>query len=197
MPLVVGRAPAVRARGTAVARQKFALNTEPHVAEIGDDIELLFKPEVTGEEFLAAHERLQQAQSQLHTDDGEKRSVAEQARIANVAVKLFLRGFMLPDSAQVFARWEVRDPHGETVLSAGDPAEAERHAAKVDGAEVVEAGLALPDRVLLALTNWVTEVYSGGRPTGLSSGSATASPPSGRRSTGSSRSRASTPARGR
>ncbi|KAA9379604.1 hypothetical protein F5972_08080 [Microbispora cellulosiformans] len=180
-----------------MARQKFALNTEPHVAEIGDDIELLFKPEVTGEEFLAAHERLQQAQAQLTDGDGQDRSVAEQARVANLAVKLFLAGFMLPKSALVFARWEVRDPTGQVVLSTGDPGEAERHAAKVDGAQVADVGMALPDRVLLALTNWVTEVYGGGRPTGLSGGSATASPPSGRRSTGSSRSRVSTPARGR
>ncbi|MBB6344354.1 hypothetical protein FHU36_000863 [Nonomuraea muscovyensis] len=35
-----------------MARRIFQLNTVPHVAEIDDDVELLFKPEVMGDEYL-------------------------------------------------------------------------------------------------------------------------------------------------
>jgi hypothetical protein len=178
-----------------VARQRFALNSEPHVAEIGDDITLEFQPEVMGDEFLDAFESLQEMFTGLGIDPNNIAATdADKVRQAVTGVRLFLAGLMLPDSARQFARWEVHHG-GEVVAVYGTPDEARGRAAELDGAQVVDAGLRLPDRILIQLMEWVVEVY-GQRPPTSSSGSATPSPPRGRRGTGSSRSRASTPTPG-
>lgn len=197
MPLVMGRAPTTASLGRSVATKKFAINTEPHVAEIGDDYQLLFRPEVMGDEFLDAWARLQQTLQDLGIDEGNLRGApAEKLRLANRAVRVFLRTFMLEDSARLYAWWEVRDKAGKIVAGYGDPVEAEAAAAKLKGATVTDAGLVLPDRVQTQLLAWIQEVY-GQRPPTSSPGSATPSSPPGTPSTGSSRSRASTSTRGR
>lgn len=38
-----------------MATKRFSLHTEPHVAEIGDDLAFEFRPEVDGDEFLDAY----------------------------------------------------------------------------------------------------------------------------------------------
>lgn len=142
-----------------MATRTFQLRTEPHVAEIGDDIKLLFQPEVVSDEFLDKFEVLQVAKRDLgNLEDLD----ADQLRTALVATREFLAGLMLPESAREFV------------------------------------GMRLPDRVLVELLEWVLELYGGGnRPTGSSNGSAPASPPAGKSSTGNSRSRGSTRVRGR
>ncbi|MFC4060257.1 hypothetical protein ACFOWE_18285 [Planomonospora corallina] len=180
-----------------MARQKFAVNTEPHVAEIGDDIILEFRPEVMGDEFLEAWEALQEAYRTLGIDQTNVReSSAASLKAATTAVRRFISGFMLPESAKLYAWWEVRDRAGAVVFDTGDPQEAAERAEAVEGATVVDVGLRLPDRVHIELMGWLTEVY-GQRPPTLSPGSAAASPPPGARSTGSSRSKGSTRAAGR
>ncbi|MDP4501076.1 hypothetical protein [Nonomuraea turcica] len=145
-----------------MARKSFQLQTEPHVAEIGDT-ELLLRPEVMGDEFLDMLEELQATYRDLGVDLGNVATLnAEQLKPAVAAVRRFLAEFMLPESAELFA------------------------------------GMRLPDRILVQLLEWVIEIYGGGsRPTGSSSGSATPSPPPGSRGSASSRSKASTRARGR
>lgn len=59
-----------------------------------------------------------------------------------------------------------------------------------DDSRAAFATLRLPDRVLTELLEWVMEVYSAGRPTGRSGGSATSRPKAGTRGTGGSPSRA-------
>ncbi|MFI7467404.1 hypothetical protein [Nonomuraea sp. NPDC049646] len=180
-----------------MAKQKFAINTEPHVAEIGDDIELLFKPETMGDEFLDAWHSLQETYRGLGIDPANiKDSPADVLRIAGTAVRRFIAGFMLPDSARLYAWWEVQDKTGKVVFDTGDPDEAATHAEKLKGATVVDVGLKLPERIHIQLMQWLMEVY-GQRPTMPSPASATPSPPPGPPGTVTSRSGASTRARGR
>jgi hypothetical protein len=120
-----------------MARKSFTINTEPHVATVGD-LELEFKPEVIGGEFLEAYGELREAQSVLSEGKPGELS-AEQARDVHKAMREFLAGFMLPHSAEAFS------------------------------------AVSLPDRILVQLLEWISEVYGGGstaRPTGRSSGSA-------------------------
>lgn len=39
-----------------MARKKFALHTEPHIAEVGDELAFEFQPEVDDAEFLDAYD---------------------------------------------------------------------------------------------------------------------------------------------
>jgi hypothetical protein len=143
-----------------MARKQFTLRTEPHVAEVGG-VELLFRPEVDGDEFLDGYVELQETQAKL--GDGKTDVSPEVLREATVAVRAFLARWMLPESQERFA------------------------------------AMRLPQRVEVGLLEWLLgeEVYGAGRPTGQPSGSVPASPPPGMRGTGSSRSRGSTPGRGR
>lgn len=146
-----------------MATKRFGINTSPHVAEIGDHLTLEFKPEVMGDEWMDAYLQLREAQQGLPSDPEQVGEVDPgEIRKAAQALREFLAGFMLPDSAERFA------------------------------------DTPLPDRVLVELFQWLTELY-GGRPTGSSSASGPPSQPmgSGTRSTATSRSRASTSTRGR
>jgi hypothetical protein len=175
-------------------RRSFTINTEPHVAEVGEH-ELLFQPEVMGDEFLDAYTKLREVQSAggVDVDDLANLDPAELRKVT-AALRVFLAGLMLPESAEVFARWEVKAGSGKAVLGTyGTPEEAEAEAAKKHGAKVTDASLRLPDRVLVELLEWVVELYGSGataRPTGSSSGSAQASPSRGMRG------RAGSPSRG-
>ncbi|MCY0957749.1 hypothetical protein [Streptomyces sp. H27-H5] len=143
-----------------MARKSFALNTEPHVAEIGAE-ELEFLPEVESDLFLDAYEELQAVYREAKIDTSDLTSIdAAQLRQVTGSLRVFLTKFMLPASAEAFA------------------------------------GMRLPDRILMDLMEFVTEVY-GRRPSTLSSDSPTPSRSPGSRGTAASRSKASTPARGR
>ncbi|TDC29496.1 hypothetical protein E1211_25905 [Micromonospora sp. 15K316] len=143
-----------------MARKSFTIRTEPHVAEVGD-VELLFRPEVDGDEFLDGYVELQDAQKKL--GGSEKDLSPEALREATAAVRAFLARWMLPESQQVYAT------------------------------------MRLPQRVEASLLEWLMgeEVYGQGRPPTSPSDSSPRPPSPGIRGTGSSRSKASTPARGR
>lgn len=176
----------------------FTLNTEPHVATVGET-QLLFQPEVMGDEFLDAYEALQASQKQLGVDVNNLAAAEpENLRAVVRALRLFLARLMLPESAKILAQWQVVT-NGQMVSSHGTPEEAAEAAKKAKGdATVKDVGMRLPDRVLVELLEWAVELYGGGqRPTGSSSGSAPASPPPGTRGRAVSPSRASTRARGR
>ncbi|MEU8102898.1 hypothetical protein AB0C18_04130 [Nonomuraea muscovyensis] len=74
-----------------MARRIFQLNTVPHVAEIGDDVELLFKPEVMGDEYLDGWERLQETYRRIDLDQSNlKAAPADKLKAASQAVRLFI-----------------------------------------------------------------------------------------------------------
>lgn len=180
-----------------MANKSFAINKEPHVAEIGDDLELEFQPEVMGDEFMDAYQQLRDAQQQSGVDLDDLSGVeGTDLRRVTRAVRVFLGGLMLPESAALMLRLDVV-ADGKVMESHDDLDTALARAAELEGARVVD-GLRLPDRVLLQLVDWVIELYSGGqRPPTQSAGSSTASRPAGTRGTGTSRSGGSTRARGR
>lgn len=184
-----------------MAKKSFALNTEPHVADVGGT-ELHFQPEVMGDEFmdaLAGLKTAQKAASGIDLDDLQ--SVDPQAlRTAARGLRVFLAELMLPESAAVFLRLNVVRA-GVVLESFQDPDEAAAFAEESgEGARVVDE-LRLPDRILVDLMEWVTELYGGGadeRPPTSSGGSAKPSQRGGRRGTGVSPSRVSkAPAAGR
>lgn len=87
-----------------MASKSFAINTSPHEAVIGDHT-LLFKPEVNGAGFAGAYSGLREAQKSL-TDAGD--DVQGQDLIAvNEAMTSFLAGFMLDESAKLFATLDL------------------------------------------------------------------------------------------
>src|SRR5688572_11256784 len=157
-------------------RKSFQLNTEPHVAEIGEDT-FLFHPEVYGDELLDSWAELRAktlaARSDTPGDDATK--IAERSKSLAAASKAFLGGLMLDDDELVAAI--AKDPELEGAAGATRFAEVK-----------------LPDRVMLELQRWILEVY-GLRPTGASSGSSEPSPTleSGDDSTGTSPTAAPTP----
>lgn len=91
-----------------MARKSFALNTEPHVAEIGD-VELEFQPEVMGDEYLDAYGRLQETYQGLGIDaSGDMSGLSvDQLRAATNAVSAFLQEMMLPESAEKFTEMSL------------------------------------------------------------------------------------------
>ncbi|MFF0087792.1 hypothetical protein ACFYR1_50550 [Streptomyces canus] len=178
-------------------RRSFALNTQPHVAEIGDT-ELEFQPEVMGDEFLDSYSEMRDAQ-QSKGIDLENLGEADPAVVRGTvrALRVFLARQMMPESAGKFLRVNVVDPGGEVLASYDDLAEAEAAATDAPGRRVVDE-LRLPTRVIVELLEWIVELYGGGdRPTTSSSASATASRPAGTRGTGASPSKASTRTSGR
>lgn len=187
----------MKSKGPPVATKTFALNTEPHVAHVGDTA-LEFRPEVMGDDFMEAYAGLREAQQANGLDVENLASVdPSQLRGVHRSLRTFLAALMLPESAELFLRLDV--VKAEKVLSSFDTVEAAEAAAKKakGGARVID-GLRLPDRVLVELLEWVVELYGGGqRPPTSSGGSAPASPPAGRRGMGVSPSKGSTRARGR
>lgn len=87
-----------------MARKSFALNVDPHIAEIGD-AELAFQPEVMGDEYLDAYGRLQETYQELGIGANGDLSglTVDQLRSATGAVGTFLQELMLPESADEFA----------------------------------------------------------------------------------------------
>ncbi|MEW2066634.1 hypothetical protein [Streptomyces sp. NPDC007346] len=180
-----------------MATKSFAINKEPHVAEIGDDLELRFQPEVMGDQFMDAYQALRETQRDSGVDLDKLADVQPDAlRRVSRSLRKFLSELMLEDSADLLLRVDVQ-VGGEVIDSYLDLDEATARAEELGDAQVVHR-LRLPDRVLVQLMEWVIELYSGGqRPPTQSSGSSSASKPPGTRGTGSSRSMGSTRARGR
>lgn len=113
------------------------LNTEPHEAEIGDEV-LLFTSEVMGDEFLEYYERLREAQSVLGVAVNDLSQV-ESAKVRQVvaALRMFLARLMPPESAEKFARWDVVVGK-KSVAMYHDPVEAAEDAAGGKNAHVVD-----------------------------------------------------------
>lgn len=86
-----------------MATKKFGLNTEPHVAEIGDDIVLEFRPEVMGDEFLDVYEVLQEHLKAVESDEAS----VDELRASNSAIRRFLADLMLPESAERFEKVQL------------------------------------------------------------------------------------------
>jgi hypothetical protein len=174
-----------------VATRTFTLNTEPHIAVVGD-VELKFQPEVYGDEFLDAYERLQEANRRLGVDVTNLSGVDPAKLRATVrSLRGFLARLMLPESAPIIARWDVVSK-GKVLGTYTDPEEAEEHVARVKGAELRDESMRLPDRVLVQLLEWAVELYGGGngqRPPTSSTGSSPASRPAGTPGRAVSRSR--------
>ncbi|MGX1514044.1 hypothetical protein [Streptomyces collinus] len=182
-----------------MATKSFSLNTEPHVASVGET-DLLFQPEVMGDEFMDALGELRDVQKAASGVDLEDLQTLDPdaLRAASRALRGFLAQLMLPESAALFTSLEVI-ADGARVATYQDREEAQQHADGIAGAKVQDA-LRLPDRVLVELMEWVTELYGGGadkRPPTSSSASAPRSRTGGRRGMGVSPSKASTPAAGR
>lgn len=157
-----------------MARKSFALNKEPHVADLGDGTELHFAPEVYGDQFLDAYGELQDAQAALGADGGDTSDLSgDKLRALYGAIRTFLTKVMTEESADRFSRYEVsRD--GEVVEVFRVKAEADAYAEGAGaGVRVNDRSIRLPDRVLIELMEWCIELYGGSqkRPTGRSKGS--------------------------
>lgn len=92
-------------------RRKFSLNTEPHVAEIGDNIILKFKPEVQGTDFIDAYVDIKSVTDRYKASgDGDDSDVDTEAlREAVVKTHEFVAGFLLPESKEEFDRLGLPD----------------------------------------------------------------------------------------
>ncbi|WTW95385.1 hypothetical protein OG216_19275 [Streptomycetaceae bacterium NBC_01309] len=180
-----------------MARKTFTLNTQPHVAEIGET-ELLFQPEVMGDEFLDAYSGLQDTTKTLGVDLSDLANVdVDQLRAVTTALRTFLARLMLPESAERFACWTVQ-VGGKVVGTYSSSQDAAEAAASRKNAKVADRSMRLPDRVLVELLEWAVELYGGGsRPTSSSSGSVPQSRMPGTSGRAASPSRGSTSTRGR
>jgi hypothetical protein len=115
-----------------VATKSFAINTEPHVADVGGT-QLSFQPEVIGADFAQAYAELRAVQAKVK---GNKASSTKHAKDDNLdpavlvevheAMRAFIRRFLLEESYAAFD------------------------------------ALKLPDRILVQLLEWSAELYGGG-----------------------------------
>jgi hypothetical protein len=172
-------------------RKTFTLNTEPHVAELGNGLELKFQPEVMGDAFLEGYVRLQEAYRGISgglKGDGEGMDPAVARNIIRES-RRFLHGVLLPESQEVFSRYVVVKG-GKAHGVYQDPDRAAEAAAELGKtAEVRDDSVQLPLRALMEILEWVGTLYGGNdgaRPTGPSTASSSRSPRAGRRGTGSS-----------
>ena len=87
-----------------MATKRFSLHTEPHVAEIGDELAFEFRPEVDGDEFLDAYDALKERYGglQLGATNDLNAIQTSDLREAIAAVRAFLATLMMPDSATSF-----------------------------------------------------------------------------------------------
>ena len=175
-----------------MAIKSFSFNTEPHVATVNGH-DLLFEPEVMGDEFMDAFAELKEAQAAASGIDVDDLSTLDPGKLrsATRGLRQFLARLMLPESAQKFLALEVVTKDGTLLSTHQDWDEAQQAADQADGARVKWA-MQMPDRILVDLMEWVTELYGGGtkaRPTGRPGGSAKASPRGGKSGPAHSRSK--------
>ncbi|MGH6979060.1 MAG: hypothetical protein ACRED4_07195 [Brevundimonas sp.] len=118
-----------------MAEKTFSINTEPHVAIIGNE-RIEFLPEVVGTDFAEGYAALVEVQQKVNDAKAAKSSSTKHAKgptmdprmmlELNSGMRTFLSGLMMPESKERFA--EMR----------------------------------LPDRILVNLLEWVAELYGGG-----------------------------------
>jgi hypothetical protein len=89
-----------------MANKSFAINTEPHVAEVGPH-RFEFEPEVIGAEFADAYADLKEVQSRVKAAGDDLQP--EDLKAVNAAMRSFLGGFMLPESLAVFESVKLPD----------------------------------------------------------------------------------------
>ncbi|MEV6740474.1 hypothetical protein AB0N14_27390 [Streptomyces sp. NPDC051104] len=181
-----------------MATRDFTVRTENHVANLGELGKLEFVPEVFGDEFLDGYSKVQDAQKALGEETDLTKMDPAVLRGVYGSMREFLASLMTSESADRFLRFEVIKG-GKPVAHFRTRAEADEHAAELTGTVRVEdKSMRLPDRVLMELLEWTTELYGGGdRPTTPSSGSSRASRRAGTPGKGSSRSKGSTSTAGR
>ncbi|UJV42993.1 hypothetical protein [Streptomyces sp. AMCC400023] len=177
-----------------MARKSFAMNREPHVADLGDGTELHFVPEVYGDRFLDAYGDLKEAQAALGAEDKEISELSgDRLRSLYGAIRTYLAKMMTDESAAIFNRYEVSQ--AGTVVEVFQVEELALTCCEGlgGGARVIDKSLRLPDRVLIELMEWSLELYGGGakaRPTGPSKGSSAGPKRTGTSGRASSRSKA-------
>jgi hypothetical protein len=182
-----------------VATRDFAVRTEPHVATLGDLGELHLVPEVFGDEFLDGYNKVMEAQRALGGEEDLTKMDAAALRQVYGSMREFLGGLLTPESAERWLRFEVIKG-GKVVDHFRSRAEAEEKAAELGPtARVQDKSMRVPDRVLVELLEWTSELYGGGndRPTTPSSGSSRASRRAGTPGKAPSRSKVSTRTAGR
>jgi hypothetical protein len=86
--------------------KKFAINQEPHKAEIGEHT-ILFQPEAVGAAFVQAYSGLREVQKQV-TAAGDEVD-ADLLTAVNTEMRAFLARFMLPESAELFETLKLPD----------------------------------------------------------------------------------------
>ena len=118
-----------------MASRDFVINTEPHVANIGTD-QLLFRPEVVGAEFAEAYAKLVDVQTKVNERRGVKSSSTKHAKADAVDPKTLV---------------ELNAAMREFLSGLMMP----------DSQKKFET-LAVPDRILVQLLEWVSELYGGG-----------------------------------
>lgn len=90
-------------------KKTFALQTEPHIADVGGT-ELQFRPEVLGDEFLDFYSPIQEARQQLAASGEDMTNVpVEQIRELNATIRNFLGQLMLPESRETFVGMRLPD----------------------------------------------------------------------------------------
>lgn len=118
-----------------MATRNFSLNTEPHSAVIGDKT-FLFQPEVTGAEFADVYNELREVQKKIKDAGGGKASSTKHAKEADVSSDTLKElSAAMYGFAVAFMLPESRDEF---------------------------AKMRVPDRVLVQLMEWITELYGGG-----------------------------------
>lgn len=120
-----------------MAVKNFEIRTEPHTATIGAH-ELRFLPEVVGSKFVQAYDEMTAVQRKLKGASGNKASSSKHAKEEDA-----IDGVVLAEinAAMIrFVRSFLFDDESRTVFDA----------------------LALPDRILVQLIEWVGELYGGG-----------------------------------
>lgn len=166
---------------------------------MGDLGKLEFVPEVFGAEFLDGYNKVQEAQAALGGEQDLTKMDPAALHQVYGAMRHFLGTLMIPESAERWLRFEVIKA-GKLIDHFRTRSEAEAKAAELGPtARVQDKSMRIPDRVLVDLLEWVTELYGGGneRPTTPSSGSSRASRRAGTPGKGSSHSKASTRTAGR
>ncbi|MEU1852943.1 hypothetical protein ABZ499_27670 [Streptomyces sp. NPDC019990] len=182
-----------------MASRDFAVRTENHVANLTGLGELHFVPEVFGDEFLDGYHRVQEAQRAIGGEEDLTKMDPATLRQIYGSMREFLGSLMTPESAERWLRFEVIKA-GKLVDHYRSRRDAEARAEELGGtARVEDKSMRVPDRVLLELLEWTTELYGGGndRPTTPSSGSSRASKRAGTPGKASSRSKVSTRTAGR
>lgn len=153
-----------------MATKNFAINTEPHRANLSQDRFLLFEPEVDGAVFFQQFARFRETQARASAA-GEDAS-GEEIVAVPIAMRAFLVRFMLPESRDAATRIDVTKD-GKALESVHDWDAARTCEKKHPGSEA-QYHLPISVPTLTKLVEWLAVEYGGGSgnaPGGASSGS--------------------------